>query len=53
MKKFSIQALDFDRLVCIAAICYSGPISAVPTYKQLLDEKKTCTKFQINISKTE
>ena len=34
------------------AICYSGPISAVPTNKQILGEKGMCAKFQIDISKT-
>ena len=33
----------------MAAICYSGPISAVPT-NELLGERK---KFHIDISKTE
>ena len=53
MKEFSIQTLDSDCSVCMAAICYSGPISAVPTNEQLLGKKKTCSKFQIDISKTE
>ena len=35
-KKFSIQGLGFDRPVCMAIICYSGSISALPTNKQLL-----------------
>ena len=39
MKKFSIQGLNFDRLVCMATICYNGAISAVPTNGQLLREK--------------
>ena len=50
-KKFSIQALVSDRSVCMAAICYSGPISMVSTNKQFLGEKRTCAKFQIDISK--
>ena len=37
----------------MTAICYSGPISAVPTNKQLLGEKRTCAKFQTDIDKTE
>ena len=37
----------------MAVICYSGPISVVPTNEQLFEEKRTCTKFQIDISKTE
>ena len=53
MKKFSIQTLDSDCSVYMAAICYSDPISAVPTNEQLLGEKKKCSKFQIDISKTE
>ena len=52
MKEFSIKALDFARSVCIAAICYSGPILAMPTNVQLLGEKRRCAKFQIDISKT-
>ena len=50
IKKFSIQGLDFDRSVCMAAICYSGSLSAIPTYKQLLGEKTLCENFQIGIS---
>ena len=38
MEKFSIQELDSDCSVCMAAICYSGPISAIPTNEQLLSE---------------
>ena len=53
MKEFSVQTLDSDCSVYMAAICYSGPISAVPTNEQLLCKKKTCSKFQIDISKTE
>ena len=37
----------------MAAVCYSGPISAIPTNEQLLDEKRTGIKFQIDISKIE
>ena len=48
IKKFPILLLDSDCLVCMAAICYSGPISAVPTNEQLLSEKKIGAKFQIN-----
>ena len=48
MKKFSAQALDSDRSICMAAICYSDPIS-----DQLLEENRTYVKFQIDISKTE
>ena len=36
----------------MAAICYSGPISAIPTNEQLLDEKTLYAKFKIDISKT-
>ena len=53
IKEFPIRTLDSDCSVCMAAICYSGPISAVPTTEQLLGEKKKCSKFQIDISKTE
>ena len=53
MKKFFIQALYSDCSVCMAAISYSDPISAVPTNEQLLKEKWACAKFQIEISKTE
>ena len=38
MKEFSIQALNSDRSVCMAAICYSGPMSAK---EQLLSKKRT------------
>ena len=37
----------------MAAICYSGPISAVPTNEQFLGEKRTGAKFQIGSLKTE
>ena len=53
MKEFSIQALYSDRSVCMAAICCRHPISAIPTNEQLLGEKRTCTKFQFDISKTQ
>ena len=53
LKKFSIQVLDSDRSVCMSAICYSGPISAVTTNEQLLMEKSMYSKFQNDISKTE
>ena len=39
IKVFSIQVLDFDRLIYMAAISYSGAISTVMTNKQLLGEK--------------
>lgn len=48
-KKFSIQELVFDLSVCTAAFCYSGPKSGIPTTDQLLAEKKTCAKFDIDI----
>ena len=35
MKQFSIQALDSDCSVCMAAICYSGPLTAIPTNEQI------------------
>ena len=53
IKKFFMQARDSDRSVCMAAICYSGPISAVSTYYQLFVKKRTCDELQIDISKTE
>ena len=52
-KKFSIQKLDFDRSVCMTAICYSGSISVIPTIEQLHGEKRTCENFQNDISKIE
>ena len=36
--KFPIQRLNSDRSVCMSVICYSGPISAVPTNEKLLGE---------------
>ena len=51
IKKFSIPVLDFGGSVCMAVICYSGPISAISTTEQLLGDKITCTKLQIYISK--
>ena len=48
MKKFSIPALDSDRSICLAAICFSGPMSAVPT-----NEQRSYPKFKIDISNTE
>ena len=48
IKKLSIQALHSDRSVCRAAICYSGPISAIPINEQLLSDKRSVAKFQIN-----
>ena len=53
MKKFSIQALDSVHSVCMAAICYSDPISTVLKNQQLLQKKNMCAKFQNDISKTE
>ena len=35
------QGPDFDRSVCMAAICYSGPIMAVPT-NAAWEEKHEC-----------
>ncbi len=34
-------------------ICYSGPISAVPTNEQRLNKERTCAKFQIDSLKTD
>ena len=53
IKKISIQELDFDGLVCVTAICCSGLISVVPKNEQLHWVKRTCLKFQNDISKTE
>ena len=53
MKKFSIQGFYFDITIYVAAICYSDPISAVQTNKQLLRKKRMWAKFQIAISKAE
>ena len=36
----------------MTAICYNGPISAVPTDEQLLGEKEMCEKLHIDMSKT-
>lgn len=38
---FFILGFGFDRTVCIAAICYTGPILAVPTNEKLLEERNT------------
>ena len=46
IKKWLIQALDSDCSVCMAAICYSSPISAVPTNEQLLCEERTAKKLR-------
>ena len=53
MKISSIQTLDTDHSVCMAAICYSGPKSVALTNDQFLHEKRTGAKFQIDILKTE
>ena len=45
MKKFSMQALDSDCSVCMAAICYSGPILDVLINEQLLSEERSGEKF--------
>lgn len=39
------------RTVCIAPIRYSDSISTVPKNEQLHVEKRTCAKFQDDISK--
>ena len=46
IKKFPIQGLASNCLVCMAAICYSAPT------EQLLSEKRTGVKFQIDSLKT-
>ena len=53
IKKFRIQALDFDCSFCLTAIDYSGLISAVPTNDQYLSEERTGAKFQNDSLKTE
>ena len=37
----------------MAALCYSDPVTTVPTNVQLLGEKNMYAKFQNDISKTE
>lgn len=51
--KFFIQKLDSGQSVCLAAIFYIGSISAVPTNKLFLGEKRMCAKVQGDISKSE
>ena len=53
IEKYSMQKLDSDHLVFMAAICYIGPISAIPTNVQHLGKKWMGANFQIHISKTE
>lgn len=48
IKTFSLQGLDANRSVSVAALCHSDPISKVPTNEQLLAEKGTCAKFQFD-----
>ena len=52
-QKFSIQEFNFDRSVCMAAICYSDPISAVQINEQLFAYKRTYTKLQFDNTKTD
>ena len=52
MKKFSTQALDFDRSVCIAATFYVDPIKAVTTNQHFFGKIKTCAKCLFDIAKT-
>lgn len=52
-KIFFVQALNSDLSVCMATIRYRGPITAIAKNEQLLEEKKTRTKFQRYISKAE
>ena len=49
--KYEDLYFDFDQSVCTTAICYSGPISEVPTKEQLLEEKSTYAKLQIDTQK--
>lgn len=41
LKKFFMQVLEFDRSVCMSAVSYSVPLSAVLTKQQLHREKRT------------
>ena len=47
------KVLDSDCSVSMASICYSGPISTVPTNEQLLSEKRRDATFQIDSLKNE
>lgn len=49
MKELSSQALYFDLLLCMVAICYSGQITVVPANEQTIIEKRTGTEFQSDI----
>ena len=49
----SIQGSNFARSVCMTAMCYIDPTSAVAKDEKLLGEKRTCVKFQVDISKTD
>lgn len=42
-KQFNIQGLQFNLSVCMAAMGYSRPISAVLTNCSFLEEKNVCT----------
>ena len=48
-----IENGNFGCTEAIISICYSDPISAVPTNEQLLSEKKTGEHFKIDSLKTE
>ena len=50
MKKFSMQVLYADRSVRMTAICYSAPISVVPTNEQHLGVERTCGTCFTSIS---
>lgn len=45
-KRLFDQELDFYMSVCMAAVCHIGPILAVPTSGQLLEENRMCAKFR-------
>ena len=49
MKEFSIQSLDSDRSVCMAAICYSHPIKTISSGITLLPLRITHDKFREDI----
>ena len=53
MKEFSIQALDADCSVCMAAICYSHPIYKISSEITLLPQIIICAKFREDTSLNE
>ena len=53
MKEFSLQALDFDRSVCMAAICYRDQILTMSSDITLLPYIMIHSKFREDISSNE